>query len=91
MNGPNAQPKARSIARCTRSLGAPCGLSRIAESAGERVSELNAEITVEKAIVRANCRKNCPVSPLMKAIGTKTAQSTSAMAMMGPLTSPIAL
>jgi hypothetical protein len=36
--------------------GAPCGFSRMALSAGERVSELNAEITVEKAMVKANWR-----------------------------------
>jgi len=35
---------------------APWGLSSTAASAGERVSELNAEITVEMAMVSANCR-----------------------------------
>jgi hypothetical protein len=38
------------------SFGASLPLSSSAASAGDRVSELNAEMTVEKAIVRANCR-----------------------------------
>jgi hypothetical protein len=50
------QPKLRSRKRVSRSGGAPCGLSRMALSAGDKVSELIAEITVEKAMVRANCR-----------------------------------
>ena len=36
-------------------LGASWALSRVAASAGDRVSELNAEITVEIAMVSANC------------------------------------
>ena len=43
------------MARVSRSFGASCGLSRMALSAGDRVSELNAEITVEIAMVTANC------------------------------------
>ena len=85
------RPNTRSMARVGRSGGAPCGLSRMAASAGDSVSELKAEMSVEKAIVSANWRKNCPVSPLMKAIGTKTAHSSSAIATIGPLTSPMAL
>jgi hypothetical protein len=50
----------------------------MAPSAGESVSELSAEIAVETAMVSANWRKNCPVIPLMNAVGTKTAPSTSA-------------
>ena len=45
---------------------------------------------VEAAIVRANCRKNSPLMPAMSAVGTKTAQSTRAMAITGPETSAIA-
>ena len=52
---------------------------------------MKAEKTVETAIVTANCRKNCPVIPLMNAQGTNTAQSTSATAITGPVTSSIAL
>ena len=69
----------------------PCGLSRMAASAGLSVSELKAEITVETAIVTANWRKNWPVMPLMKAQGTNTAHSTRATAITGPVTSSIAL
>ena len=46
---------------------------------------------VEMAIVRANCRKNCPVMPLMKAHGTKTALRTSPTAITGPETCSMAL
>ena len=49
-----------------------------------------AEKTVETAIVTANCRKKRPVIPLMNAQGTNTAQSTRAMAMIGPVTSVMA-
>jgi hypothetical protein len=42
------------------------------------------------AMVTANWRKNCPVTPERNAIGTNTAHSTRAMAMIGPLTSRIA-
>ena len=59
----------------------------MAASAGLRVSELTAEKTVETAIVTANCRKNWPVIPVMNAHGTNTAPSTSATAMIGPVTS----
>jgi hypothetical protein len=41
--------------RWARSGGAPRGLSSTAASAGESVSELNAEIAVLMAIVSANC------------------------------------
>ena len=63
----------------------------MAASAGLSVSELIAEKTVETAIVTANWRKNWPVMPLMNAHGTNTAHSTSATAMIGPVTSSIAL
>ena len=43
---------------------------------GVIVRALMAEMIVEAAIVTANCWKNRPVMPLMKAHGTKTAQST---------------
>ena len=41
--------------RVSQSFGASCGRSRIALSAGDKVSELTAEITVLIAIVTANC------------------------------------
>ncbi len=41
--------------RVSRSFGASCERSRMALSAGDRVSELKAEITVEMAMVTANC------------------------------------
>ena len=44
---------------------------------------------VEAAIVTANWRKNSPEMPPMKAAGTNTAQSVSAMAMSAPPTSSI--
>jgi len=50
------QPSERSIQTVSRSLGASCGRSSNAASAGERVSELNAEIIVEIAIVSENWR-----------------------------------
>ena len=56
LNGRKTQPNRRSIARCSRSRGAPAGFRRTAESAGESVSAVNAEMTVEKAIVIANWR-----------------------------------
>src|SRR3954454_17610752 len=46
---------------------------------------------VEAAIVNANCLKNWPLMPAMNAVGTNTAQSTSEIAMTGPVTSSIAL
>ncbi len=42
-------------------------------------------------MVSANWRKNWPVRPLMKAVGTNTAQSTRAVETMGPVTSVMAL
>jgi hypothetical protein len=48
----------------------------MAESAGDRVSELMALSTVDTATVTANWRKNWPVSPGRKALGTNTAAST---------------
>src|SRR5262249_35021068 len=54
------------------------------------VSELKHEMMVEAAMVRPNCRKNCPLIPAMNAVGTNTAQSTSAMPMTGPVTSSMA-
>ena len=55
LNQRKKRPNSRSITRITASLGASCGRSRMAASAGDRVSELMAEITVEIAIVAANC------------------------------------
>ena len=66
-------------------------LSRMAASAGLRVSELKAEMTVETAMVRANWRKNWPMMPVMNAHGTNTAASTSPIAITGPETCSMAL
>ena len=41
--------------RVTRSGAAPCGFNSTAESAGDSVSELNAEMMVLMAMVNANC------------------------------------
>ena len=48
------------------------------------------EITTAMEMVTANWRYSSPVSPPRKAIGTNTAQSTSTMAITGPVTSRIA-
>ena len=55
------------------------------------VTALTAEMTVDTATVTANWMKNWPVMPLMNAHGTKTAHSTRPTAMIGPVTSSIAL
>ena len=77
--------------RWNTSFFSPWLFSSNAASAGESVRELKAEMTVEKAMVSANCLKNMPVNPLTNASGTKTADSVSAIAMMGSETSLIAL
>ena len=60
----NEGQRGRRAGRCPGAAGPPdawpcspwpCGLSRIAHSAGLSVSELNAEMIVEAAMVRANC------------------------------------
>ena len=66
------------------------GLRSSAESAGERVSALNAEINTEIAIVTANCWYKRPVMPGIAAVGIKTAARISAIATTGPPTSSIA-
>ena len=43
------------MTRANQSFGASWSLSNTAHSAGESVSELNAEMTVEIAMVMANC------------------------------------
>ena len=65
-------------------------LSSSADRAGVSVSALNAEIATAKAIVSANCWYRRPVVPGKNATGTKTAISTSAVAMTAPNTSRIA-
>src|SRR6478735_10908190 len=80
LKGRKNQPSAALRMRVKRSGGASCALSRTADSAGDKVSELNAEITVEIAIVSANCLKNWPDRPLMNAVGRNTAHRTSAVA-----------
>ncbi|MNS63059.1 hypothetical protein D3C72_961440 [compost metagenome] len=48
-------PNTRSIQRDSQSLGASWLLSSSADSAGDSVSELNAEMMVEIEMVSANC------------------------------------
>ena len=74
----------RRLRRAPSAGACPCPLNRIAHRAGLRVNELNAEMMVEAAMVSANCLKNSPLIPAMKAVGTNTAVSTSAMAMTAP-------
>jgi len=62
-----------------------------AARAGVIVMALMAEIIIDAAMVSANWRKNWPVIPPRKALGRNTALSTSVMAMIGPVISPIAL
>src|SRR6266481_488402 len=62
----------------------------MAESAGVKVSALNAEIETENAMVKANCRNKIPVVPGNSATGTNTATSTSEVAITAPATSFIA-
>ncbi len=56
LNRAKKRPNNLSMPRVSASGLAPCGLSSTAASAGDSVSELNAEITVEMAIVSANWR-----------------------------------
>ena len=85
------QPRRKSRPRVSQSRPSPFLRSKSAASAGDRVSELNALIRVETAMVTANWRKNWPVMPPTNAAGMNTAESTSAMATTGPVTSSIAL
>ncbi len=67
------------------------GRSSSPHSAGLRVRALIDENTVAVAIVRANCWYSRPVMPPSMAVGTKTASSTSVVAMTGPVICCIAL
>ena len=60
-------------------------------NAGLSVSALSVLISTAAEMVKANCLNNCPVIPLMKAVGTKTASNTSVVAMTGPVISRIAV
>ena len=62
----------------------------IAHSAGDSVSALIAEMTIETETATANCWKSWPEMPGMKATGTKTDRSTSVIATMAPVISPMA-
>src|SRR5690606_38203192 len=62
-----------------------------AQSAGVSVNATIPEIVTETAIVIANCLYICPANPPKNATGTKTAHSTSTIAITGPVTSSIAL
>ena len=65
-------------------FGPPCRRNT-AHNAGDRVSAFNAEIAIATLIVTANCRNSVPETPGMKAIGTNTENSTSVIAMIGPV------
>jgi hypothetical protein len=60
-------------------------------SDGVSVMATKPESTAAIEMVTANCRYSSPVRPPRKAIGMNTAHSTSTMAMIGPVTSFIAL
>ena len=60
------------------------------ESAGLRLSELNADNPTENAMVNANWLYNWPAMPGMNAVGTKTASRTAVVATIGGVTSFIA-
>src|ERR1039458_3004544 len=62
----------------------------MAERAGERVRALNAEMAMAKAMVSENWRYRIPVVPTKTEPGTKTAMSTSDVAMTALVTSPMA-
>ena len=64
--------------------------SSTAQSAGLRVSALIAEISIETDTATANWRNSWPLMPGMKATGTNTESSTSVIAMIGAVISPIA-
>ncbi len=66
------------------------GRSSRAANAGLSVRALNAERITEMAMVTANCWYSRPVMPGTNAVGTKTAESTSAMPISGPEISSIA-
>jgi hypothetical protein len=66
------------------------GRSSSAASAGDSERALNAEISTEIAIVTANCLLSRPWIPLIRPIGMKTEDSTSAMPTTGAETSDIA-
>jgi hypothetical protein len=70
-------------------LSPPC-FRKMLQRAGESVRALRAEISIATEIVTANCRNSWPETPGMKAIGTKTDSSTSEMATIGAVISPIA-
>jgi hypothetical protein len=55
LNQLKKRPKTRFMPRVSQSGLSWWLLSRMADSAGDRVSELKAEITVEMAMVMANC------------------------------------
>ena len=89
MNRSKNQTTGRAISGTFSTCVSSCGWNSSAQSAGLSVSETKAETIVEAAIVTANWRKNWPEMPEMKAVGTNTAQSVSAMAISAPPTSSI--
>ena len=55
LNHAKKRPNTLFIPRVSASGAAPWGLSSTAASAGDNVSELNAEMMVDTAMVSANC------------------------------------
>ena len=57
-----------------RSSGGRCGSAQYAESIGSSEKETNSDTSTEHAIVSANGLNHWPPTPVMNAIGTKTAR-----------------
>jgi hypothetical protein len=68
----------------------PPRVSKTEQRAGLKVSALIAEMIIETETATANCRNNWPLIPGMNATGTKTDNSTSVIATIGPVISAIA-
>ena len=85
-----SQPRAMMFQRAGGRFSS-CGVRISEASAGDSVSEQKQEIAVATAMVTANCWKNCPEMPPRKAVGTNTAQSTSAIETSAPPTSSMVL
>ena len=67
------------------------GLRMKAQHIGVSVSAMMADTVTAPASVKANSVNSAPVRPLWKPIGTKTAISTTVMAMIGPPSSRAAV
>ena len=70
--------------------GAVAGLEQDGAEGRRKVRALTAEMTIDTDTATANWRKSSPEMPGMKATGTKTERSTSVIAMIGAVISPMA-